>query len=342
LCEALDYFERALGSEWPGWTEGRPLANTFFTGVNGDEVAGVELYRALRALPGDLEIGEVIGQLQSTSWEQFVAATMVLEVASRACRARIPTTLLRARGKTIADLQLNIAARWLTIECVALHETAVMRHADDVYINLAQWLAESGIDRLGRTTIMILNERAPTEVLNRLPELQTAVQSLVRDERPEVEIEEFAKISFERGLAPLPVAIAGLGGEPADRDVQRLRHRMRQKSCQLAVDGPSLLLVRSRYLFAFDHLRGEMVARAVAMLDEELERLHDISAVLLYETWLGSPPPRIRHRGGPVSILAGADGRGRSRVALLVASANAAKPIAEAELDAFAAEDGFW
>jgi len=343
VLDALDYFEALLGADWTGWAERRPLANTFFTGVSNDEVAGVELHRLLAVLDNDPEIREVIGQLQSAPWEQFVAATMVIHLAARARTAGIKTKFLRARGKTIADLLLDICGRWLTIECLALHETAVMRLAEDVDVALSHWLRASGIDRLGRTMVTVLNERSPSEVMQRLPELKAAVQTLACDGGPsDAEIEGLAKISFERGLSPHPVPVSGLGSETLDRDIHRLRQRMRQKSRQLVADGPSILVVRSRHLFAFDHHREEMLARTLEMLDEELGRLKDIGAVIVYETWLGSPRSTGSRRDGGFAILEGAEQGGRARVAAFVANANAAHPLSDAELEAFIGKNAFW
>jgi hypothetical protein len=342
VLAAVDYFESLLGRDWPGWKEGRPLANTFFTRANSETVAGVELHRVLALLEDEPDIGEVVGQLKSAPWEQFVAATMVVELASRARQAGIETKLLRARGKTIADLRLKLNDRWVTIECLALHETAVMRHADDVYIELERWLTEQGLDQLGRTTVAVLNERSPSEVLQRLPEVKHAVANMVRSGLSELALDGFAKITFERGLSPLPVPIAGLGGEPVETDIRRMRHRMREKSRQLEGEGPSLLVVRSRYLFVFDHLREEMLASTLRMLDAEIGHLKNISAAMVYETWLGSPPPLRTRRAGRLSTVEGTDHRGRSRVAAFVAGADATHPLSDSDVDAFVGPASFW
>ncbi|MBX3201182.1 MAG: hypothetical protein KF894_23790, partial [Labilithrix sp.] len=342
VLDAIDYFEQLLGADWPGWAKGYPLANTFFTGVNSEEVTGVELHRLLASLHDEPDIGEVIGQLKSPAWEQFVAATMVLRLASGARRSAIKTQILRARGKHIADLRLDVAGRWLTLECLALHETAVMREAERVDVVLSRWLAESGIDRLGRTTVTILHEPSPSEVLERLPELKEAIHTIVREGRSEAEVETLAKVSFERGLSPLPVPLSGLGSEPLDSDIRRLRHRMREKSRQLVANGPSILVVRTRHLFAFDPHREEMLVLLLAMLHQELGGLPDISAVLVYETWLGSGPPARTRRAGRFAVVEGTDSRGRARVSAFVASGSAVHPLTRAEIDAFVGNESFW
>src|SRR5947209_3343283 len=52
VAKAVVFFHASLGDEWPGWTEGRPLANGFFTALQTGPAECVRLHRMVGVLDG--------------------------------------------------------------------------------------------------------------------------------------------------------------------------------------------------------------------------------------------------------------------------------------------------
>lgn len=342
LLDAIAFFEAEFGGNWPGWDRRYPLATTFFFAVDTNTASGVELHQHLLALGPDPARNEILGHLKSSAWEQFAAARMVLDLAARARRAGIEVQLLRAPGKIIADLRLRLVERWIRVECVALHESDTARNADRVLDEFLRWTTALGVEKLGRLHVKIVEQLPPSKILERLSELKACIERAVRADTADFLIDGLAAVSFRAGLPALPVPIEGVGEENLDRDVERLRLRIRQKSKQLVGPDPSLLVARTRYLFAFEPFRLEMQAATLKMLEEELTLLPAVSAAVVYETWLGADLPSQGHRGDRFAILEGPDGPGRSRVAVFLAGATPTTPFSLPEVAAFIGEHGFW
>ena len=202
LLAALEWFRVRLPADWPGWADGHPLCNQFFTRMNERPPLGVELHRMLIGLD-DPNLAVIVKQLASPAWEEFTAGRMTLELASRlragACKVEL---LTETRTGPVADVRVKIAERWLTIECLALQADASKHAAWRVFEEVPAWLASSGIDKEGRTTIEFLDILAP-EVERRLPELKEGIQRMVDEGINELRVADIAIVRFKLGALPL-------------------------------------------------------------------------------------------------------------------------------------------
>jgi hypothetical protein len=337
LLEAIAYFERYAPKNWLGWQSDWPLAQSFFGRYLECPHEGVRLYRQLTGLETVPDLKFSRSELFAKEHGKFQAAMMTLNLASAARNAGHAIEFLGVDGKRIADLRISLHERPVTVECFRLQESKVMFDAEQVERRLSRWLAESGTNFRGQTMVTIHDGVRSDETLRRLEELYGGVQQLVRDGQAHVVIPGFADIEFSVGLSFLPVPIRGHGSEPIGRDIDRLAGRLWEKSAQLGRGGASIFMARPRHLLVFDTLRFELVLAAATRFEEALASLPHVSAVVMHQTWLGSPPPQFVHDGGSIWVDQGRTSEGFARISVVVVNMGATNPLSPLELAALRA-----
>jgi hypothetical protein len=329
--EALDSFERLLGEDWDGWIAGRQLANRFFVTLQHcPTVEGVLLARQVDDLTTHVEsrlLRSIVRRLLgSTEWSDYVAGSTALSFMARAMRAGHSVRPMAEGNLPSPDVELLLHLRPVTVEFKAMHATAEARAFDD----FLQAISDAGID---------LNSLAGhlPEVPPRHSHAQIASQ-LVRAFTDQ----DATQVSIGNGCLRRQVDGRGLIFGPEGKgDRARLIDRIRERKYteQLAtVDGPTVLLVRSRT--AFFRTPPSVIRHWIAALSDLLSHIPEVGALLVFEEGDG---PITYQVSGNVRFLIGLDPDDRvPRVALLVSNDRALWPLTAEELDALASPSMIW
>lgn len=305
----------------------------------------MRLDRMLAALEGVENIKPVVGQLGARAWEMFCAGLMLLEVATQLRQAAIPVRFVHDAGAVSADLVAKPDARWVTVECTALQMPKAETEAGDFCDRLEQWLREQGVLDQG-CLLVFLKDVTAREAEARLPELQQSILDLVASGQRTRLVDGLAALQFSPGERPAFRAVQS--GPVIERysdvtekiDFRRLLGRIREKSAQLSEGTPSLLVIRTRELFAFSRNVAADMAVVHERLADWLRGTPSIGAVVIHEQSLAGGEPDVRSLPIGGGAILGTDAEARHRAAFVVRNPGAEFPLSELEASSLLAAVG--
>jgi hypothetical protein len=339
LIEAIDWFEARTGVDWPGWRDRHPLAAQFSLSTGDGPREAVRLFLLAREFNDDPALPDVVAQLSANTWRAHYTATFELEVAAAMKRRNFDVTLVPRQpgGDPTPDLRVQLAQRWIDIECTALVQSQKEGTADGVIDAL--FLYPSRNRALQRSVHLRFHGGADADdALERISELEKGIVLAALENRS-VDVAGLANIEPFGELVAYPAVMVhgALAVGTWDQPFVQLGRSVRKKLTggQLSPRKPSVIFIRTRSFSLQMSRDPEGWLREIASTVENEIHQADatVSAVFVYERWRGHPERPMHVREPGLAIISGNEVRGTHRLAVLVHNAATSHPLSVEETE---------
>lgn len=326
---AIDVLARYLGDHWPGWEQGRPLANSFFVTFQHSEMTdGVRFARLVAELEPKVDrefFGSFLRRLLGSSeWHDYFAADTALSFLASHARVRIPVEFVAEGSTPTPDARVTMADRPITVEFKGMF----LPDSEKKFADFFKCLLEHQID-VNALEGEILE--TPSEAA--YESVATAIAEFVADGAVGV-------LSFDEGWVRKR-SEGMLWGPSGKNDFERLKSRLsgQQYTRQLLeTETPNVLLVRTRT--AFLGVKGPRLAEQTELLKSQLEKRPEVSAIVIAEACDASP---IFCRDESIRLFVDEEPEFRTKRAVLaIANRQAVRPVTQEELDALVGPQMRW
>ncbi|HKY38429.1 MAG TPA: hypothetical protein VJN18_20945 [Polyangiaceae bacterium] len=299
----------------------------------------VRLFLLAREFDDDPALPDIVAQLSENTWRAHYTATFELEVAAAMKRRNFGVAVVARQrgGDPTPDLRVQLAQRWIDIECTALVQSQKEGTAEDVVETL--FLYPSRDKSLQRSVHLRFCAGADADdALEAMSELEKGIV-LAASENRWVDVAGLANIEpFGEPVAYPAVMVHGaLAVGTWDQPFVQLGRSLRKKLTggQLSPQKPSVIFIRTRSFSLQMSRDPEAWLREIACtVENEIQQAGaTVSAVFVYERWRGHPEQPLHVREPGLAILSGAEVRGTHRLAVLVHNAAASHPLSVEETE---------